>query len=1184
MSGPRFVARRFALPDDFLHEGGYAQVYKARDLADAEQREVAVKIFRNRRPIEDAVLIETWNRELAAYQALSGHPHIVDLIDWGHDDGEGNRYIVFEWIPSDLLDLSTEYPYGGWDSFAPVALGILDGLAAVHRAGYVHRDIKPENVLIDSFGVAKVADFGISRAKDFFHLGLTLAPYGTPPYMPPEAVAAGGSSEPTFAYDVYAFGILVVRVLGGEILHDRDAVLARLDDPQLRLDLPPDIADFLRRTLALLPEHRPTDATVALAELNQIQARRSAAQATRREVFISIATTVERVLHDCLSLLPEEVAPFVIEDLTEGSALYFDDRESTNDPDLMIAAGAFLYRCRRHATRIGVLAMVNASRLAPSHLERLRAEALRLPIDYRLTDPISPNLAREELDGVYFDVSQSAAERLERRSQEREQEAFRVWRSILEAKRRIENERGTPVRYRSFRIEDNRVVFTVEGPVPDAILNEPRLVRVGQRVVVAGEIEEVAENRVRLFVTRGDASGIRESGILEYDSELAKVAIDRQKRALDAVRFHRALRPDLATLLLDPGRVAAPSDLIDVEFLQDIDESKRTAVQLCLSSRDMVVVEGPPGTGKTTFIAELIAQFCRRNPGSRVIIASQTHVALDNALVRIREVAPGLRLIRVGRSDRMSATVEDLRLEHQLEAWRDPVLARGRAFLRTFARRLGIEMPDVDVAGLANQLASKRSLLHDRRSLIGVRQAERRRIAEQIAELNSLAPDVFASAAMLEVAARASSLDGLREAATAFVEQALDLASRLEGGNELTDRLVELEQSLTSLQDELRAIAGEEEQLRSELAGALGLDASADSDSILNAAAAGGSSGDPRFEKLRSLHADWELRFGRHPAFNGALMASADVVAATCVGLAGVPGAADVPFDLCIIDEASKATATEVLVPMARSRQWVLVGDRNQLPPFQEDALDDHALLRRYDLSAAQVAQTLFDVLAERLPAASRRILTVQYRMVPAIGDLISDCFYNSGLRSVDRDVSAAVRLAMQSPVLWMDTTDAPNHAERSSGTSFVNIAEARLIRRFLDRLNFAAKSAGEQLEVGVLTGYAAQVDEMTRSFAGHIGSWSALTTEVSTVDAFQGREVDVAVFSLTRSSAAGSLGFLRSDQRVNVALSRGRDGLVIVGDATFIRSGPPERNPLQRVLDYIDATGTCGVEKAVPE
>ncbi len=157
------------------------------------------------------------------------------------------------------------------------------------------------------------------------------------------------------------------------------------------------------------------------------------------------------------------------------------------------------------------------------------------------------------------------------------------------------------------------------------------------------------------------------------------------------MRFRRALRPDLANLLLDPTQAAVPVAVTGIAFLQDIDDSKKTAVGTCLGSRDFVIVEGPPGTGKTTFIAELVAQYCHAHPGARVLLASQTHVALDNALSRIREVAPRLRLIRVGRTERMSAWVEDLRLEFQLDAWRVEVLARGREFLREYARRLGLQ-------------------------------------------------------------------------------------------------------------------------------------------------------------------------------------------------------------------------------------------------------------------------------------------------------------------------------------------------------------------------------------------------------------------------------------------------------------------------------------------------------------
>jgi hypothetical protein len=130
-----------------------------------------------------------------------------------------------------------------------------------------------------------------------------------------------------------------------------------------------------------------------------------------------------------------------------------------------------------------------------------------------------------------------------------------------------------------------------------------------------------------------------------------------------------------------------------------------------------------------------------------------------------------------------------------------------------------------------------------------------------------------------------------------------------------------------------------------------------------------------------------------------------------------------------------------------------------------------------------------------------------------------------------------------------------------------VNICEARIVRNLLGTLNFAAEAAGEHLRVAVLTGYLAQVDEIRRTIGGRRGEWRALDVEVSTVDVFQGRKADVDIFTLTRSNADRQLGFLRRRQRVNVALSRGRDAVVIVGDAKFIRQHPDDSNALGVVL-----------------
>jgi superfamily I DNA and/or RNA helicase len=106
---------------------------------------------------------------------------------------------------------------------------------------------------------------------------------------------------------------------------------------------------------------------------------------------------------------------------------------------------------------------------------------------------------------------------------------------------------------------------------------------------------------------------------------------------------------------------------------------------------------------------------------------------------------------------------------------------------------------------------------------------------------------------------------------------------------------------------------------------------------------------------------------------------------------------------------------------------------------------------------------------------------------------------------------------------------------------------------------------------------------ELKRVFAPELQDWSALEVECNTVDAFQGREADVAVYSVTRCNPAGRLGFLREEERLNVALSRGRYGLAIVGDHGFcaVANG---HNPFRSVLDHVERhRDQCALKELQP-
>jgi serine/threonine protein kinase len=1152
----RLIADRFAL-SDVSRPGGMATVYRAHDME--RDARVAVKLFNVRVPNE-RLIEECLNRELQALMGVT-HPNVVELIDWGKDDGTGCPYLVFDWYERDLLHVIDESPFDGWDDFARIALGILRGLGALHEHSIAHRDLKPQNVLMTDDGEPRLTDFGISKLERTLNLGVTLAGYGSPPYAPPEV----DDGRFTFSRDVHAFAVLVMKALTTAPLNDHSDI-----DPALGLlDVPADVADLLRACLSSA-EERPQSAAAVLSVLEPLQASREANWARAVEVHLSLPSVTRDRLQAALHLTSTDVEDAIRTDLDGFSAVLDEPREDNKgvvrDSDLLLAGTLCRYRARPHDTLPGRLVLVEATRPPQSQLDTIRERGWRGKVQLLFTPPPDEEVAAAHLADFIAQISQQSRE--VRETGIDQASLFREWRAILSAQLALEDMRGEPIRYSSREVTARRVMFQTSASLPDGLVGQPRLVRPGRGRVVAGEIEDVSQHSIVLFVERGDPADVPVSGDLLFDSEAARFAIERQRAALDAVRFGRSVRSDLGALLLSPSTAAGPEPIKEPVPLQaELDDSKRAALRVGLGDADFTLVQGPPGTGKTTLVAELVAQTLLASPGSRVLVSSQTHVALDNAVERIADLIPGRRILRVGRPERVGSTAEAFTFERQMRQWRDEAIARGREFLRMRANNLGLSLAALDITADKETIETLRKQLRDTRSKIVRREAERRDLEGQLGDLEGLGSQVIELASKVEGAkAETESLRGL---AQTFIDVGLELAQALERSEPLQAQLATLTDSIRDGRLQLLELEDQSMVLRMEIANRLKLpaDVPPSLDQLVQHLSRADAAADAELAPLLSLHREWEERFGQGTEFNGALMEASAVVAATCVGLAGVPGAIRVEFDLCVLDEASKATATEALVPLSRARRWFVVGDNKQLPPFQEDALLDRKFQESHGISEDVLKTTLFDMLLERLPRETVISLREQRRMLPPIGELISQVFYDGELLSVDRGQPDHVLLALDGPIVWLDTSGHPRRRERQAGTSFVNVLEATAVIQLLGALDLTSGAAGVVTSVVVLTGYAAQVTEIRRQLAA--STIPNLDVAVATVDAFQGREADVAVFSLTRSNELGQVGFLRSPARTNVALSRGRDGLAIVGDEGFVRSGPGDL-PMKQILGYL--------------
>jgi len=250
-------------------------------------------------------------------------------------------------------------------------------------------------------------------------------------------------------------------------------------------------------------------------------------------------------------------------------------------------------------------------------------------------------------------------------------------------------------------------------------------------------------------------------------------------------------------------------------------------------------------------------------------------------------------------------------------------------------------------------------------------------------------------------------------------------------------------------------------------------------------------------------------------------------------------------WDTVVIDEASRAMPSDLVVPMVRaSRRVVMVGDHKQLPHLIEARLEQ-AMEEDKAVELGALRESMFQHIYERHQGTKRAVmLDEQFRMHPVIGDLISRVFYEGKLKSPRPAEDFVHNLATfgDVPVAWVDVPE-DKGAQRFRGTSLIREVEADAVVDYVTRVVYE----GQGFSIGVIAFYKAQAELLRKRLDG------LDQVEVGTVDAFQGREFDVVFLSVVR--ARGGFGFLRMENRLNVAMSRAKRLLVSVGALDFYSS-----------------------------
>ena len=418
------------------------------------------------------------------------------------------------------------------------------------------------------------------------------------------------------------------------------------------------------------------------------------------------------------------------------------------------------------------------------------------------------------------------------------------------------------------------------------------------------------------------------------------------------------------------------------------DSQAFAVIERALDAKDLFFLQGPPGTGKTTAIVEIVLQTLRCNPKARILICSETHVAVDNAL------------------DRLSVCLEPDQIN---------LLMRHKQFSKGYQ----FDAPELESA------------------VTGAR-------AHQAwSDALEFAPDLTRR-----------------------------LRQRLPGGQEAEEKV-------------------------------------------------------PSW--LRRNLAD------RH-----------QIIGVTCNQLAHLIDTRSLVFDLAIVDECSKATLPEWLMPLSVADKGILVGDHKQLPPtFCSEEIE--VLKDLQDHQERLIRNGVIDRLFEQAPPVHKGTLTTQYRMRPEIGEVVSQAFYDGQLchgRTPNPYANDAA-------IGWLTYHTKRRFPDQGTPSGALrNPIEAKSIARALARLADDLPNGQPKPSVAVITPYRAQKFLIQKHLPNHL--MEKLHIEIDTVDAFQGREADVVLFSFVRNH--GSARFYGDSRRLNVALSRAKDRILLVGSLDYLR------------------------------